>query len=415
MALKPESPSVAVLKTATLEVLSYCRRNAWAGFDPYDALNSRLFERSPFFRSRCARLAFTQLMKRSPVNLRGLLGIPRTQNPKALALFLMSLIRLERQGLLEDRGLISTLVDRLRDLRSPGLSYWCWGYSFPWQTRTVLVPRGHPNIVCTVFVGKALLEARDLAIPGSAACAEMSRSAADYILRELYWTDGPAEAGFAYPVPEERRHIYNADLLGAALLSRVSRLTQDPRYAEAALRVARWAVRQQHESGAWPYGEGEAQRWIDNFHTGYNLSALAELDAIGEPGEFAAPLRKGFAFYRESFFREGGPPRYYADRTYPIDIHCIAQSILTLVDLKNLDGSNLDLAESLARWALAHMRSHRGAFYYRAYPLMKNRISYMRWSQAWMLLALSSLLGERGARSASGQDLLPGVERLGVA
>ncbi len=31
-----------------LKLLAYCRANDWAGYDPYDALNSRLFGALPF-------------------------------------------------------------------------------------------------------------------------------------------------------------------------------------------------------------------------------------------------------------------------------------------------------------------------------------------------------------------------------
>ena len=41
---------------------------------------------------------------------------------------------------------------------------------------------------------------------------------------------------------------------------------------------------------------------------------------------------------------------------------------------------------------MENMRDREGYFYYQVQPFYKNRISYMRWSQAWMLLALSTLL-----------------------
>jgi len=41
-----------------------------------------------------------------------------------------------------------------------------------------------------------------------------------------------------------------------------------------------------------------------------------------------------------------------------------------------------------------HMWDDRGFFYYRVLRLCTIRTSYMRWSQAWMLLALSTMLGE---------------------
>src|SRR6476660_3039321 len=117
---------------ATLKLLNYCRKSDWAGYDPYDALNSRIFNAVPFLQSRLPRLALTQLMKRSPFNLRGLLMVEKTQNPKGLALFLTALLKLNKLDLC-DSDLVSGLISRITELRSPRRDYFCWGYSFPWQ------------------------------------------------------------------------------------------------------------------------------------------------------------------------------------------------------------------------------------------------------------------------------------------
>ena len=80
-------------EVAIVKLLDYCRANDWAGYDPYDATNSRLFDALPFLNSRLPRLVLTQLLKRSPINVRPLLLIPKTQNPKAIALFLSALLK----------------------------------------------------------------------------------------------------------------------------------------------------------------------------------------------------------------------------------------------------------------------------------------------------------------------------------
>src|SRR5205085_12258515 len=98
------------------------------------------------------------------------------------------------------------------------------------------------------------------------------------------------------------------------------------------------------------YGEAPRQGWVDNFHTGYNLTSLRALGHYLHTTEFEAPLRRGFAFYRQHFFQENGVVRYFHNRTYPIDIHCIAQSILTLVEFRDLDVTALDLTRSIYRW-----------------------------------------------------------------
>jgi len=46
------------------------------------------------------------------------------------------------------------------------------------------------------------------------------------------------------------------------------------------------------------------------------------------------------------------------------------------------------------QWAMNHMWDERGFFYYRVLRFFTIRIPYMRWAQAWMLLAMSTLLCE---------------------
>src|SRR5258708_34227635 len=118
-----------------------------------------MFAALPFFNARLLRLILTQALKRSPIGVRPLLVIPKTQNPKAMALFLSAFVKLSRIGVAEAGELGELMVERLIALRAQGLPYWGWGYSFPWQTRTIVVPRGAPNLVCTTFVGNRLLEA----------------------------------------------------------------------------------------------------------------------------------------------------------------------------------------------------------------------------------------------------------------
>jgi hypothetical protein len=382
------------VQTATLKLLEYCESEGWAGYDPYDALNSRLFEVSPLLNTKLLRLALTQLLKRSPINLRRLALIPKTRNPKALALCLSALLKLEGAGVIHREDLIEQMIDRLIALRFSGSPYSCWGYSFAWQGRRVIVPRGVPNLVCTTFVAGALLDAYEQR--QDAPCLAMARSAAEYLLNDLYWDDASG-AGFSYPQPGLRTETHNANLLAAALFCRIAHHTGETKFLAPALKVARYSAARQNADGSWYYGEMASQRWIDNFHTGYNLSALRLIRRYATTDEFEENALRGFRFYRANFFREDGAARYYHDRTYPIDIHCVAQSILTLVEFRDLGADNMALASSVYRWAMKHLWDERGFFYYRKLRSCTIRTSYMRWSQAWMLLALSSLLVDSNA------------------
>jgi len=384
----PSSEARELCKKAARKLFAYCQENNWAGDDPYDALSSELFKALPILNRRIPRLVLTQALKRSPINLRRLLRIPQTRNPKALALFLSAFLMLTEEEAPDREQLIEYMIQRLIELRSPNTPYWCWGYSFHWQGRGMLVPMGSPNLVCTYFVANSLLEVYERY--RDPRCLTMAVSAAEYILNELYWTDGPI-VSFSYPLPSVRSQVYNANLLAAALFCRVHKHTGEKKFLDPALNAARYAAEQQQPDGYWFYGELPSQRWVDNFHTGYNLGALRSISRDAGTNEFDERIRRGLAFYKNHFFREDGAPRYFHNRTYPIDTHCAAQAIISLVEFKDLDPGNIPLAESVLRWTMKHMWDDRGFFYYRLLRTCKIKTSYMRWTQVWMFLALVKL------------------------
>jgi hypothetical protein len=398
--MKANSGDLTDAETAARKLFAYCRDNDWAGHDPYDALNSKIFMALPALQSRIPRLVLTQLLKRSPIDLRGLLQVQKTQNPKGIALFLSALLKAPELCRGEKEDWVGSLAETLAALRSPASQYCCWGYSFPWQTRTIVVPRGAPNVVCTVFVAGALFDLYERR--QEAQHLEMAVSAAEYILEELYWSEGHEVAGFCYPLPGVRSRVHNANFLAAALLCRAYKHTGQEKFVGPALKAARYSVTKQRSDGSWMYSEAASQQWIDNFHTGYNLGALQSIAGDLGTGEFEGPMTRGFEFYRAHFFRQDGAPRYFHDRTYPLDIHCVAQSIITLLAFQDLNPDNVHLAASVFRWAMKHMWDERGFFYYRVLRLGTVRTSYMRWSQAWMLLALAEFI----------RQLEPGKEHL---
>jgi hypothetical protein len=403
----PATENVDVRATL-LKLLAYCRAEDWAGHDPYDALTSELLKKAPFLDSRIPRIALTQILKRSPINVRRLALVPKAQNAKAMALFLSSFLRMTTADVPERDELIEHMIKRLSELRSKGFQYDCWGYSFPWQTRTILVPQGYPNVVCTTFVTSSLLDAYEES--RDERCLKMALSAAEYMLNELYWTEGDA-AGFSYPMPKIKSHTYNANLLAAAVFCRIARIANSAKFLEPALRSARYATSKQNADGSWFYGEAEHSRWIDNFHTGYNLDALQTIGRELQTDEFELSVRRGFEFYRANFFREDGAPKYFHNNPYPLDVHCVAQSILTLLQFKHLDSSNVELAHSVFAWAMKNMWDDRGFFYYRVLRFCTVKTSYMRWSQAWMLLALSTLLRDTEEQTAEQSDQMAGAVR----
>jgi hypothetical protein len=316
-----------------------------------------------------------------------LLSIPKSANPKGIALFLSSYVQLAKTGLIDDDR-IAELGRRLLDLRSSDRMYSCWGYNFDWQSRHILVPKHTPNIICSTFAANALLDAYE--IKPYQKWLDASVSAADFILNDLFWQEKSGKACFSY-TRLGREEVHNANLLGAALLCRIARVSGDARYLESALAATRYSVGKQQADGSWFYGEARAQQWVDNFHTGFNLVALKKIGAFCSTDEYDQSVRLGFDFYRSHFFRNDGAPRYFHNTTYPIDIHSTAQSLITLTEFRDFGQENIDLAWSVLGWTLSKMWDRRGFFYFQKHRLYTIRTSFMRWSQAWMLAGLAAL------------------------
>jgi hypothetical protein len=352
-----------------------------------------MFSVIPLCKSKLARLAFTQFMKRSPVNLRRLLLVPKQQNPKGLALFISALVKLARLGLW-DAEETKPIVTRLLELRSSGWDRYCWGYNFGWQTRTYLVPRGTPNIICTTFAGNALIDVYDAF--GDAAYLEAAASTGRFLLESLHRSNGPGGSCFAY-TPLDKSQIHNANLLGAAFLARLHSRHHSPEFRDQALSSARFSIARQQEDGSWPYGENAKQRWIDSFHTGYNLVALKTIQPVVAQPDIESAIRKGLEFFQSYFLTPVGMVKYFHNRTYPIDTHALAYAIVTLVEFKDWSDNYLRSAWRICQWTLQHMLSDAGYFYFQKWSFGTNRIPYMRWCQAWMLFAMATLMtGSQG-------------------
>ena len=173
------------LQTAHTQLWKWCRAQGLAGYDPYDGLNSRLFQALPLRKFRSARLAWIQFHKRSPINFRSLVGIPRERNAKAIALFaLAALADFRRNPTKENEIEARELLDDLIWMGLKGFRGACWGYNFDWQSRSFYVPRGTPTIVPTAFAARALCEAaevlsRDEYLP-------FARTICDFILNDLH-------------------------------------------------------------------------------------------------------------------------------------------------------------------------------------------------------------------------------------
>ena len=372
----------------TRYLLDCVQAENYAGYDPFDSLNSRVLQATPFKHSAFARLAWLQFNKRSPINLRPVLMVPKKRNPKGVGLFISGLLQdYRRTGLTHYLEEARRLADWLLTQRSD-VSHWqhsCWGYHFDWQARAFYVSAGKPNIITTVYVARALYELGELA--SDPRLTEIALDCAHFISKHLY-TETDGRCFYAY-IPGESAFVHNASLWGAAWCAFAGRQQNNDALVQQALKVARLSVSEQAKDGSWTYGTRHHHQFIDGFHTGYNLEALCMLRDTLHCDEFDSCIEQGYRYYVDTFFEADGTAKYYNQSVYPIDMHSFAQAVFTLLKVGNRPQDRL-LCDKVVQRAIDLMYlPGKKQFIYQKTRWFTNRINYVRWTQAWAYYALA--------------------------
>lgn len=374
---------------------AYCREEDWTGYDPYDALNSLYLKR---ISNKWTRILLTQTLRYLPFNLRFFLKIKKGTNPKALSLFIRALLKISSINRSEfSRDELKSLVERLMEMQSVMKSpnrLMSWGYDFPWQSRAFFCASFSPNIQSTIMGAHAFYE-----LYKSELCdkdwrnrsKEVCLGANSFLVERLLMHEDEEMAILAY-IPGDKTVVINIQAQAAWSLLRAFSLSGQRRFYDISLKLLRFVERTQHDNGSWYYGKASSQKFIDNFHTGFILEALHECFILYESSVSREAIERGYKFYIENFFKERKIPVYFPNKDYPVDSHTIAQSIITLSKLSRYDKNSGPLLENLTAWTLRHFQAEKGFFYYQKWPMFQNKISYMRWSQAWMYYALAHYL-----------------------
>jgi len=271
---------------------------------------------------------------------------------------------------------------------------YAWGYNFDWASPGSYLKAYTPSVVVTSFVIDGIFEYYK--IKESKEAGDILKSSASYIIKDIPITHFNEGISFSY-THLSKGSCYNASLLAAEVLAKTDFINNTSDYTSLVNEAVDYVISKQLSDGRWNYSynteTGKERSQID-FHQGFILVSLDQLNRLMgfARTDITETIEKGLSFYRNNQFLETGRALWRMPQKWPVDIHNQSQGIITFSRLKKYNADYLSFANKIADWTIKNMQSDKGYFYYRKNPVFINKIPYMRWSQAWMMLALAELI-----------------------
>lgn len=376
----------------------------YAGIDPY-LLDERAFRarQCPLIGPIVGKIRRLLKPLHSWIPQRAFSSFSPVIMPKALGLIMAGNASLyhiqENDAYLEaNRRLLELLIEH----RSPGFEHLCWGQPFAWGSSPRYPP--HTPAVCvTSPIGHGLLDYYE--VSGDEEALKVLLDVSDYLMFENGCTGFDQSLCLHYS-PKKPNLTYNSNMMAASFLMRLSRVTGDEEQSDFGSKAVNFILEGQNADGSWyytdPRGKSTLNTMIDHRHTGFILEHLQIAAEILQDDDVDRAIERGWEYYKKFLF-DGVVPKWSPTRTYPVDIHDVAQAIITPVRL-----GKLDFAARVVKFALDNLFDGHDEFHYKLFENGRvNPTVFIRWGQAWMFKALSgfsrevlALLGDgRGDRT----------------
>lgn len=372
------------------------------GWDPYDALNSEIVNKF-CFNSQVLEILITQLNKYSILNLRPIIGVEKGLDIKGISLFAQAFSKI--YSLTKDQQYKGDLLECISFLKTKSLKqkygFDCWaGHYFNYRgfDGSILAP-DIPDVITTSNVIKAIADSYFIFKEDE--LKDIGKSAYTFLIKYLLGKTDDGLYYLKYDTLSENKIVINASAEGLSAICRLMSLLDDAEMKKIACRLSEFLICTQDSDGCWIYSKyrsGKVRRQTD-FHQGFIIDALVEYLPFAEPkkqAQIRKSIKKGVDFYRKKQFLDNGRCHYRYPKLYPIDIHNQAQGIITFSKLGTFDSEFLEFAKKILEWTIFNMQDNSGYFFYQKTWILTNKIPYMRWGAAWMMLSMATYLEKVG-------------------
>lgn len=376
---------------AAAKLKKYIEHENFKGYDPVDIFNS-IFPLG--WLPNIVKAAISQVHMRNPVNFRAIIGIKKEYNAMALGVLLKAYaMQYEHRQEPGDSQTMQYIFERLIEISCKGKSGYCWGNNFDWVGRDGKVAKNYPNLVTTCFVANGIYKYYQ--VTGEIRAKEVIAGIAAFIVKDIPRIE--TEHGICFSYTNLRMEAcYNANMLAAETLAKNYSIFSNSEVLKLATRAVEFTIAHQQLDGHWNYSidlENGIERQQIDFHQGYLLLSLSEFVKYSgiDTQRIQQSLQRGIEYYKNRQFFHNGRAKWRLPNTLPIETHYHAVGILCFCELSKIGESYLHFANKIAKYAVDNIFDEKGYFYFRKYNKYINKISYMRWTQSFMFLALISL------------------------
>jgi rhamnogalacturonyl hydrolase YesR len=369
----------------------------YIGWDPYDGINNLWLPQIKLF-NPYSQILFIQFNKYSPLNFRKFLSIKKELDTKGLALFIQAYTLMYRKTKKEEFK--SKAIKLFKVLMDQSLiSIWgnhCWSshkYPFVGVDKDKLSPH-FPDIIGTANALKAITSLHTLSdgkeLNDIIASTRLFLKSLCAIKKNIIY--------FLYTPYSRGKIVPNASAEAIEALSFSLKICFDSEINKICKDVVKSLQELQMQDGSWKYSiysSGRIYQQLD-FHQGYMIDGLISSVPLFSPNEcktIETSILKAKVFYKKMISKEGRC-YYRYPKFFPTDIHNQSQGIITFSKLYKSfkEPEDLNTSLNIALWTIKNLQDRKGFFYHQKGKIITNRIPYMRWGQAWMMLALSMLL-----------------------
>jgi hypothetical protein len=385
-------------------LVNWIEKNNYYGHDIYDLYAISLFQVMLVPRPALLRKVMKKLINWCillfPNTLIKIFRVKKNINHKAMGLIMKAYCNLYQ---VRKNSYYLELAEKIAlwliQNRSLGYKNFCWGYPFDWKSKQ-FVPKNTPSSVVSSIVGDGFFSI--FKITGNQEYLLICQSICRFFIDELNIDNvDDSKICFSY-TPIDNNHVHNANLFVAEFLIRVGQETGNELYIDYGRKAVQYTLSEQNSNGSILYWGDKDKRHrkfsysnMDHYHSGFEIRMLYKIACLLRDKKIFEAYRKYYSFYRKNYIA-GSAINYRPGQRYPIDIHSCSEVIICNSVVEDGLYTGQRWFQDIIGWINLKMLDHRSLYIYMIRNILffeiKIKINFMRWGQAWMLLAFSEFL-----------------------